>query len=43
MYMYMKLSLKDLNLDHYRSHSTNTYSCGATILPRVCNGICFLT
>ena len=32
----MKLPSADLNSDLYPSHPINTYTCGVTIVPRVC-------
>ena len=33
--MWMKLSLRDLNLDSCLPHPINTYTCKVTIMPRV--------
>ena len=35
MYKYVKFSLEDLNLDPCPPHSTNTYTCKVTIMPKV--------
>ena len=32
----MSLLLKDLNPNYYLPHSTSTYTCGVTIVLRVC-------
>ena len=37
--MYIKFPLEDLNLGPYPPHSTSTYTCEVTILPRVHNVI----
>ena len=37
--MYMKFFLSDLNPDRYTPHSISTYTYGATIILRVCDGI----
>ena len=34
--MCVKLPLKDLNSGPYPPHSISTYTCGVTIVPRVC-------
>ena len=36
--MCVKLPFKDLNLGPYSPHSTNIYTCGMAITPRVCSG-----
>ena len=38
--MCVKFLPKDLNLDSYFSHLTNTYTYGVTITPNVYGGIC---
>ena len=38
--MCVKLPPRDLNIDPYSPHSTNTYTCGVTIVPRMCGGRC---
>ena len=37
-YICVKLPFKDLNPNSYSSHSTNSYTCGMTFVPRVCDG-----
>ena len=39
MYICVKFSPRDLNPGPYPPHPTNTYTCGVTIVPRVCNGV----
>ena len=44
MYMCMKFPPRDLNIDScpptsYISHPTNTYTCGVTIVPKVCDSL----
>ena len=41
--MCVKLSLEDLNLGPYPPHSTNTYTCGVTITPKVYGGDILVT
>ena len=36
--MYVKPPLENLNFGPYPYHSTNTYICGVTIAPRICDG-----
>ena len=36
--MYLKLSLRVLNLDFCPLHPTSTYICGVNIMPRVRSG-----
>ena len=38
MYICVKLTSRDLNSTPYPPHLTNTYTCGVTIAPRVCDG-----
>ena len=38
MYICVKLTSRDLNSNPSPPHLTNTYTCGVTIAPRVCNG-----
>ena len=41
--MCVKFPPRNLNPGRYPLHSTNTYTCGVTITPRVCGGKkCFL-
>ena len=35
MRMYVKLYFKDLNLDPYFSHPTNTYTSEITVVPKM--------
>ena len=39
MYLYVKLSLKNLNLSLCFPHFTNTYICGVIIALKVCNNV----
>ena len=36
--MYVKLSPEDLNSNICPLHLTSTYTCGVTIVPKVCGG-----
>ena len=40
--MCVKFSLGDLNSSPYFPHLTNTYTCGVTIIPKVCGGFTIL-
>ena len=37
--MCVKLPLGDLNSFFFPPHLTNTYTCGVTIVPKVCGGV----
>ena len=40
--MCVKFSLGDLNSSPYSPYPTNTYTCGVTIIPKVCGGFTIL-